>query len=401
MKFISLLCFIILFISAKPQTIEHQIYPNETDIKINGHNAPQLSYLNPEVQNNNKLLLFIPGTNATPNDYKMFLRTAANIGYHTIGLTYENLKSINIEICPATQDPTCHGRARREIWFGEDTHDSITINYENSILNRLTKFLKYLELNYPNENWGQYLVGDTNINWSSVVIAGHSQGAGNATYGSKFYKMNRVIMISWVDWMWPGTNPLWITQSGLTPDSAYFGFIHTGDASIYNGIPIAWSNFGMQPYGAITSIDSITNPYNNSHSLITSKAINHSPTQTNFHNATCVDWVTTITNNGDTLYKPVWEYMLGIEKKSLSINKDKKNDFELKIFPNPANSFISISNELMNNKDFNVKIYNIFGNEVAYQLNQNMIDVTYLRDGIYTLKILANGHIYSQKFIKK
>lgn len=168
-----------------------------------------------------------------------------------------------------------------------------------------------MQTNYPAENWGQYLINDTTVNWQAVVIAGHSQGAGHATFGSKFFQMNRVIMLSWVDWMWPGTNPLWITQTGQTPDSAYFGFIHTGDASIFSGIPTTWTNLGMNPFGAIENIDSILPPYNHSHSLITSAPINQAPTQTNYHNATCVDWVTTITQFGDTLYKPVWEYLLG------------------------------------------------------------------------------------------
>ncbi|MFW5761666.1 MAG: T9SS type A sorting domain-containing protein, partial [Cyclobacteriaceae bacterium] len=192
-----------------------------------------------------------------------------------------------------------------------DTHDSISVNYDNSILNRFLKLLNYLDTNFPTENWGQYLLNDTTVNWQSVVIAGHSQGAGHATFGSKFFEMDRVIMFSWVDWMHPGTNPSWITQPGQTPDSAYFGFIHTGDASIYNGIHTTWTNLGMNPFGEITDTDNTSPPYNNSHSLITSAPINHPPTQVNFHNATCVDWVTTITQSGDTLYKPVWEYLLG------------------------------------------------------------------------------------------
>lgn len=306
---LTLLCVL----SAKAQLVEHQVLPSVTDININGNNPPHYAYLDNSVNPINKLLLFIPGTNATPWDYRMFQQTAANLGYHSVGLTYENLQSINIQVCPATQDPTCHGRARREVWFGEDTHDSISVNYDNSIINRFLKLLKYLDTNYPSENWGQYLVNDTTVNWQSVVIAGHSQGAGHATFGSKFFPVNRVIMFSWVDWMQPGTNPLWITQPGQTPDSAYFGFIHTGDASIFNGIPTTWTNLGMNPFGVITSIDTISPPYNNTHSLVTSAPINHPPTMVNYHNATCVDWVTTITQGGDTLYKAVWEYLLGAD----------------------------------------------------------------------------------------
>jgi hypothetical protein len=387
-------------LSAKAQLVEHQVLPSTTDSNINGNNPPHYAYLNNSVNQINKLLLFIPGTNATPWDYRMFQQTAANLGYHSIGLTYENLQSINIQICPATQDPTCHGRARREVWFGEDTHDSISVNYNNSIINRFLKLLKYLDTNYPTENWGQYLVNDTTVNWQSVVIAGHSQGAGHATFGSKFFEMDRVIMLSWVDWMWPGTNPLWITQTGQTPDSAYFGFIHTGDASIYSGIPTTWTNLGMNPFGSITNIDSISPPYTNSHSLITSAPINQSPTQTNYHNATCVDWVTTITTSGDTLYKPVWEYLLGYVNPVSSVDDNFLSQNEIKIFPNPSRSTISFSSGIIK-EPFDVRIYNINGSLVKQESNQTIIDISQFPNGLYFLRIQNDKGITVQKFIKQ
>ena len=387
-------------LTANAQLAEHQILPSTTDANINGNNPPHYAYLDNSVNQINKLLLFIPGTNATPWDYRMFQQTAANLGYHSIGLTYENLQSINMQTCPATQDPTCHGRARREVWFGEDTHDFISVNYDNSIINRTLKLIKYLDINYPTENWGQYLINDTTVNWQSVVIAGHSQGGGHATFGSKFFEMNRVIMLSWVDWMQPGTNPLWITQPGQTPDSAYFGFIHTGDASIYKGIPTTWTNLGMNPFGAITNIDSISPPYNNSHSLITSAPINQSPTQTNYHNSTCVDWVTTITTSGDTLYKPVWEYLLGYVNPVLSVDDNFISENEIKVFPNPTSSIISFSDANIN-RQYTVQIISLNGSVISIYQNQNQIDVSQLSSGVYLLKVESTNSTYFKKFIKK
>lgn len=256
-------------------------------------------------------MLFLPGTNAIPVDYDDVLITAAELGYHSIGLSYENLFSINLEVCPQTTDPTCHGRARREIWLGEDAHDSITVDEPNAIINRTVKLLRYLDTTHPDEGWDQYLIDGDTVDWGRVTIAGHSQGAGNATYGSKLFAMERVLMISWVDWMQPGTNPLWITSPGQTDDAAYFGFIHTGDASIYNGIPTTWSNLGMNPFGPITSVDETPAPYGDTHSLITSAPIDLPPLQSNYHNATCADEFTTRTPEGEPLYKPVWQYLLG------------------------------------------------------------------------------------------
>lgn len=293
------------------QLVERFILPQTTDTNINGYNKSHHVYLNAGVPKINKLLLFFPGTNALPSDYTMILKTAANLGYHSIGLCYENLQSINLKVCPTTQDPTCHGRARREVWLGDDTHDSLNITKPNSVLNRFSKLLRYLKTTYPNEGWEQYMVNDSTPNWSLVVTAGHSQGAGNATYGSKLFKLHKVIMFSWVDWMYPGTNPLWITTPGQTPDSAYLGFIHTGDASIFNGIPTTWTNLGVTNYGPIVSVDTSSWPFNQTHGLITSAPIDSLPTQTNYHNATAVDWMTPIDNtSGLPIFKQVWEYLL-------------------------------------------------------------------------------------------
>jgi len=42
-----------------------------------------------------KLFLFFVGTGALPYHYREILKLAANIGYHSIGLSYPNDKAIN------------------------------------------------------------------------------------------------------------------------------------------------------------------------------------------------------------------------------------------------------------------------------------------------------------------
>lgn len=301
-------------IISRAQIAEIEILPSSTSSLIDGNNVPHHVYLDTTSNAKllNQVLLFTPGTNGTPEDYTLFLKTAAESGYHTIGLTYENLISLNLQVCPATTDPTCHGRARTEVYFGEDTHDSLDVNFENSVINRFAKLLEYLADNYPEQQWEQFLNPEGAIMWEKVVTAGHSQGGGHAAFASKFFNISRVIMISWIDWYAAADNPNWIKTPGPTPDSAYFGFIHTGDASIFNGIPTTWENFGMDAFGEITSVDTANFPYNNTHSLITSANIDSAGTQRNYHNATAVDWMTPIDNQtGIPRYKTVWEYLLG------------------------------------------------------------------------------------------
>jgi hypothetical protein len=76
-----------------------------------------------------------------------------------------------------------------------------TIQYEDSIVGRLTMLLEYLEATFPTEGWGTYLTTERTTssssnddnnnnstrqrrrpNWGRIWIMGHSQGAGHAAY---------------------------------------------------------------------------------------------------------------------------------------------------------------------------------------------------------------------------
>jgi len=399
--------FLLIFISSvinagllSGQLTEHTVLPSQTDPSIDGNNNAHYCYLNDSVTPIDKLLVFFPGTNGNPWDYRMFLQTAANMGYHSIGLCYQNLASINIQVCPATQDPTCHGRARTEIWFGADTHDSIDISYPNSVINRLLKLINYLDNNYSSENWGQYLLTDTTINWQNVVTAGHSQGAGNATFGSKVFCLDRVIMISWIDWMQPGQNPNWITTPGPTPDSVYYGFIHTGDAAIYNGIPTTWNNLGMPAYGPIISADTCFPPYYYTHSLITSAPIDTSSTQVNFHNSTSVDWGTPIdTSTGLPVFLPIWQYLLGADDPVTGM-QDITDNADIIVYPNPTKGMINISGNIPEDNN-SVTVYSCIGQKLIEVRNSITIDLSDHPDGLYFIVVKTPGYSGSFRIIKE
>jgi hypothetical protein len=384
-------------LGASGQISLHEITPIQTDSLITGNSVLHQARVSAEGGSLNKLMLFLPGTNASPQDYELFQETAAELGYHSIGLSYENVFSINLQVCPGTTDPTCHGRARREIWLGSDLHDSIEVDYPNSILNRLIRLLAYLDINHPSENWGQFLSEDAEINWNATVIAGHSQGAGHAAMGSKLFGMNRVIMFSWIDWIQPGMNPAWITSAGQTADSAYFGFIHTGDASIYNGIPTTWSNLGMEPFGQITSVDEVDSPYGNSHSLITSAPIDAPPTEPNYHNAPVVDWMTTYTPEGDILYKPVWKYLLGFPEQVLAVGEEERQtDFEL--LPNPA--FDEVRVVLSEGTADLIEVFNLSGKCILRARHVDRIDVRSLKTGLFLVRVSSGENFRVTKMVK-
>ncbi len=77
------------------------------------------------------------------------------------------------------------------------------------------------------------------------------------------------------------------------------------------------------------------------------------------------------------------------------------NSVELEIYPNPANSIITISTDKpFKNAVFN--IYSILGKVVKTGLvnNQNELDVSNLQEGSYIIKIYLENKVYVSKFIK-
>ncbi len=374
------------------------IEPKTTDVSIDGHNEPHYVLLDNSKPKLNKLLLFFPGTNARPFDYLKFAQTATEKGYHVINLSYENNESINIDICPQTKDTTCHHRARYEIWFGDDKHDNINITYPNSIINRLTRLLSYLHEHYPDENWSQFLKNDK-INWDKVVTAGHSQGGGHAGFGSKYFKVDKVIMFAATDWV-AGQTADWIRMEGPTPSEKYYGFIHTLDVPIYNTIGITWRDYGMLKYGMPVDTDTEPYPYKNSHSLTTSLTLNPGTTG---HNFPIVDFETpTMEDFSGYVYSDVWKYFL---ENSPNTDVSKIEAERIKFFPNPASDYIEIrqpSEGFEPSEGSVINIYNALGECVmtlpSTKLREQTIlriDISHLPVGFYFIQI---GN-YTDKFV--
>jgi hypothetical protein len=176
---------------APGQLYEYKVLPSVTSTAISSFNSEHFAYLDTRVTAKNKLFVFLPGTTGSPAFYTLILKKAAALGYHSIGLMYPNNSDLYIAAAN-NPDNTAFGKGRKEIFEGTDQIAGVNVNADNCIKTRLIKLLQYMQAQHPTENWQQFLAG-SDVNWSKVVIAGHSQGGGHAFYISKLVAVDRAI----------------------------------------------------------------------------------------------------------------------------------------------------------------------------------------------------------------
>jgi pimeloyl-ACP methyl ester carboxylesterase len=141
-----------------------------------------------------ELVVFLPGTHGKPKDFMTLQRSIASGGYRVVSLMY-NDGDMERAVCGAENDPRCPGAFRRERIFGDAPDAPVQNTKQEAIVSRLVSLLKYEAQANPTEGWDAYLKGDA-PNWPSIVIAGHSQGAGNAAYIAKYEPVARVVLFS-------------------------------------------------------------------------------------------------------------------------------------------------------------------------------------------------------------
>ncbi|HKR07077.1 MAG TPA: SBBP repeat-containing protein [Bacteroidia bacterium] len=75
------------------------------------------------------------------------------------------------------------------------------------------------------------------------------------------------------------------------------------------------------------------------------------------------------------------------------------SDFNVSVFPNPANSEINIV--LSSADNFEIEIANMLGERIIIEQNQNRIDISMLENGIYFIKIFQGNKFFTEKFLKQ
>lgn len=103
------------------------------------------------------------------------------------------------------------------------------------------------------------------------------------------------------------------------------------------------------------------------------------------------------------VYTIIWT----IDNSSLGINNitSEINDFNISLYPNPSNTFITIKAENTLNSDLKVDIISLDGKKVKTILISTYepqdIDISYLSQGLYMVNFFSNNmHIASKKLVK-
>lgn len=385
------------------QIIVHPVLPSTTDPNINIFTNSSLGQihiaaLNASAAPRNLLFVFLPGTNGTPLGYKYLDSLAANMGYHCIGLMYPNSPSIG-SLCSSNVDSLCFENVRMEIIDGIDRTSLINIDTINCIESRLIKLLKYLNVNYPSENWGQYLTSTGQIVWNKIVIGGHSQGGGHAGLIAKYHTVNRVFFLaSPKDYNnYYGIQAPWYNGTHITPSSAYYGFSHNSDAvgSTPANQFLCYGLLGLSGFGGKVNVDTISAPYNYSHMLTTSIATSDA------HGCVAVDNVQVL-NGGVPIFQPVWQYMLD-NNINIGVQATLQEENKFNLYPNPALNILTIDFGKQTKEEVCMQIYNSLG-EVVLTINTKQvkteIDILKLNSGLYFIGQKSYPQ-WTKKFIKQ
>ena len=279
---------------------QYSFAPSMTDPKIDAFNEPHLAFYAKGANIQHKLVVVLGAANAKPSDYQLFCQDAALQGYHVLALSYPNDASL-ADLCGSND--TCYDVVRQEYLDGVDHTDKVSITKANSISNRMTKALIWLDKFHTGQGWGQYFLGLTPI-WQDIGLVGHSLGGGHAAMIAKIFKVRRVGLIAAVLDTGASGAAQWLSGAHETDLHAYIGLVHKQDPS-YAKILASWTSLGMGGTASLVDIDSTPPPYQNDQELTTAAAMGDP------HAGVALDAATPKAADGSPLLRAAWQQLVG------------------------------------------------------------------------------------------
>ena len=277
------------------------------------------------------LLLMIPGTGLAPVDYTLFPRHAASMGIPSIGLAYPSNMAATSACMTRNRSEHCYSGYHEAllefrgheydmdfVWHGvEGPQYSLTAF--DTISHRLVALLQTLQRTEPDLHWNRYLTDNTSlangaaaVDWSRVIVAGHSQGACHVGWISKRFAVQRAIMFSGTNDItgskrgWPGPSPAgYLSVPGATPASRLFGFgeLNGGECDTWRPL---WDTLNMTGPFLVDEGKAAVPPSPGAHMLCSNRSVHDG----GVHGGPVQDIATPLAPDGTPIYASIWRYLL-------------------------------------------------------------------------------------------
>lgn len=282
------------------------VLPSETDSQIRNFDVAHAIYP-PRGPARNRLVVFIPGTGRNPPVASRFTDEATGLGFHVVQIAYNH--AIPAFACADDPDPDAFAKFRWAIIEGgRSPHLPAPIAPSEGIQNRLVKLLLYLANRYEKQGWGSYLV-QGRVSWSSVVLAGHSQGAGHAALLATRYPVGRLLCFGGPkDYSRVLRRPPHWYEAAATRSGHMFAFNNTHDrvGCTFPELLDNLATLGISRVAGMADVDRLPAPYAGAHALFTSWPGPQAAVRPmRAHMSVIADGIGAV-----PLFAPVWRYML-------------------------------------------------------------------------------------------
>lgn len=278
------------------------VSPVVTDPSITGWLGSHYCAIATDRPLRNMLFVYVHGQGGSGGGATELVKTAAEEGFHAIGVTYPCDWS-PFTLCQGSGDPDCPEKVRRELIEGVDHSPFVAVSRANSLESRLIKLLEYQQSQHPGESWSQF-VTKGQVRWASIVIWGHSMGGGNVGVMARHHELARVCMSAPAADGGQGSPAAWWAVHAA-PSGSYYGFCHAQDQ--LSTKVFFWNSLGMGAFGPVVDVAGSVPPYTGTHELSTSVE----PAVTGqYHNSVVADNVTPRLPGGTPVYKATWRYMM-------------------------------------------------------------------------------------------
>lgn len=284
-----------------------EVAPESCDPRVTSWREPHLIAYDPTAAPCQRLWVFLCGSYGIPVRHRLLTAYAARLGYCAIGLSYPNSWTVG-GICRGEPDLDCHKRVRLDILDGGRRSGLVPVGPADALLQRLRSLLEYLVAHHPQQGWGRF-IAEGEIDWSAVVIAGHSQGSGHAALIGKLYPVARVVMFAGpADQIRSLHLPApWLSEAGMTHPSRYFGFVHRADPG-FDKIRAAWVALGLGDH--LTEVDQGLSTAEGPHCLVT----DYMPVpRERYHNCLTQDQMTPKRLDGKPVFEGIWRYLFAFD----------------------------------------------------------------------------------------